>query len=101
MDKAKLINKDNIYENCQNISNKIKELSKECNKLRKDIKNRNEIILNETKIKYNEQYLRDYISITDKLIDKLMELESRRIFHINYYIEYTINILKYFKIDEL
>lgn len=101
LDNPKLINKENIYENSISLSEKIKNLSKQCLNLRKDIKYRNDVILHETKIKFNERYLRDYISITDKLIDKLVELESKRTFLINYYIDYTNNILKYLNVDEL
>lgn len=96
----KLKKVSNQYNISIELSDKIKNLSKECKQIRKDIKYRNEIILNETRIKYNEKYLRDYISITDKLIDRLIELESQRTFYVNYYIEYVNNILKSINLED-
>lgn len=96
----KLLKINNQYNILIELSDKIKNLSIECKKLRKDIKFRNEIILNETKIKYNEKYLRDFISISDKLIDRLIELESQRTFYVNYYIEYVNNVLKSINVED-
>lgn len=76
-----------------NISNKIKKLNYECRYIRKQIKIRNDIILN-SKVKYNDQYIRDYIEISDKLLDDLIEKESQRTFYVNYFLEYVHSTFK-------